>query len=278
MRARMHAMTCNVCARAHGAMFLLCYCVMHLSPQFRAAAAQAHGSMDGGRYPAPLCIVRACCYYMYTCGCTHAYGVPCGIDNAAAHPLQVSLDRGQAEKSRCALYSYIRPVIVGMGEYVVGSVLGLSTLREEEDANKAPPKLSEAAKQRQNYLKRYKDDESGYHGDRGKKKKRRKKKTKSSSGLRMVDEDVDWKDAPEDDPEDRALTIADDDVADGKSSEAHKQCSQCDLGSVLTFKVLSACWLFIPCQQLLEVPLGKGVRIFGEVFPTTAGCTLVGAG
>jgi hypothetical protein len=84
-----------------------------------------------------------------------------------------------------------------MAEYVAGSVIGLSSLREKDEAAKAPPPLSEAAKQRQEYLKRYLEGGADDHarGGSGKKKKKKRKKAaaqQSGSALRLVDEDVEW--------------------------------------------------------------------------------------
>jgi hypothetical protein len=86
-----------------------------------------------------------------------------------------------------------------MAEYVPGAVLGLSSLRGTEDAAKAPPPLSEEAKKREEYLKRYLDggdaEKTNRSGQR-KRRKRRKEVTSEGTALRLVDEDVDWRSAP----------------------------------------------------------------------------------
>jgi hypothetical protein len=86
-----------------------------------------------------------------------------------------------------------------MTEYVPGTVLGLSSLRATEYASKPPPPLSEEAKKRAEYLKRYLDGgDAAKTGVSEQKKKKKRKRDKGYDGpaLKLVDEDVDWRSIP----------------------------------------------------------------------------------
>ena len=105
-----------------------------------------------------------------------------------------------------------------MSEYVAGSVIGLSSLREaEKQAQPAAPQ-SEAAKQRAEYLKRYASGAStADDGGARKKKKRKKKKDAGGSGgaIRIVEEDADWAAPPPTDEPEMPHSRYSDDEDDG---------------------------------------------------------------
>lgn len=104
-----------------------------------------------------------------------------------------------------------------MAEYKAGSVLGLSSLRDNQ-APSAPPALTEEARQRQEYLKRYMDG-GDTQGEAGRRKKKRKKgSSKGSSALKVVDEDIEWKAAAAEEdilPHHMAAKVASEDEDDG---------------------------------------------------------------
>jgi hypothetical protein len=110
-----------------------------------------------------------------------------------------------------------------MGEYKPGAVIGLSLLRKDEQP--APQADPAAVRKKQEYLQRYlAGSDAGEH----KARKRRKKKATSvaaAAAVRMVDEDVDWKDrqpAPESDASDGPMEDA------GEAACAPASCAHAD--------------------------------------------------
>jgi hypothetical protein len=101
-----------------------------------------------------------------------------------------------------------------MSQFVRGSVVGLSTLRQHEAARE-PKVVSEEARKRAAYLERYTAGvdaaASGKEGkEKRKKKKRKKDVVKLTASVRVLDEDVDWRSAPGREPSPIASDGADD--------------------------------------------------------------------